>query len=47
MSPFHLQYRTRKSISRCEGRQHFESGSFFPRERFVDDIKNCLTDTLI
>ena len=42
-----MQNRTRKCISSCEGRQEFKYGSFFPREGFVVDIKNCLTDTLI
>ena len=47
MSPYHMQYRIRKCISSCEGRQQSKQGSFFPIEGFVVDIKNCLTDTLI
>ena len=47
MSPYRLQYRIRKGISRCEDRQQFKEGLLFPIERFVVDIKNCLTDTLI
>ena len=47
MSPYRLQYRIRKCISRCDGRKQFKEGLFFPRERFDVDIKNCLTDTLI
>ena len=47
MSPYRLQYRIRKCISSCEGRQQLKLGLFFPRERFVVHIKNCLTDTLI
>ena len=47
MSSQRFQYRIRKCISSCEGIQQFKLGSFFPRERFVVDIKNCLTDTLI
>ena len=45
MSPYRLQYRTGKYISSCEGRHQFKQGFFFPREGFVVDIKNCLTDT--
>ena len=47
MSSYRLHYEIRKCISSCEDRQQFKKGSFFHRERFVFDIKNCLTDTLI
>ena len=46
MSPYRLQYRIRKCISSCEGR-HQSNKVRFSRERYVIDIKNCLTDTLI
>ena len=47
MSPYRLQYRIRKCISSCEDRQQFKQGLLFHRDRFVVDINNCLTDTLI
>ena len=46
MRPYRLQYRIRKSISSCEGRQ-FKYCSFLTREGFVVDNKNCFTVTLI
>ena len=43
MSPYCLQYRIRKCISSCEGRQHLNMVNCFLEK----DIKNCLTDALI